>query len=283
MEKARAQEIDYAAARDTVAMRGSVQVTDATGILLADRVEANQVTGDSVAEGNVRVSYLAAPQGGTPNASTRRDEPLHVLAARAVSHKSSGLTEFTAAPGEQARMWQAGSAVQAPLLDFDRTGKTVTARNGVIAILTGAQGDPVRVTGSSTVYRDAARTLEIAGPVRVVDAGGIVTSKAATVYLLPVATPAKAPAANAGLLGGKVERVVATGAVVVEQPGRRATGERLLYTAADETFLLTGSPRLVDAERGTVTGASLRFKRGDESVVVSGEGGRVKTETQIKQ
>jgi lipopolysaccharide export system protein LptA len=43
----------------------------------------------------------------------------------------------------------------------------------------------------------------------------------------------------------------------------------------------------VDEVRGTVTGASLRFHTGDESVVVSnggsGAGQRVRTETQVKK
>ena len=128
-------------------------------------------------------------------------------------------------------------------------------------------------------YYDAARTAGGAGPVRVVDdAHGTLTAKDGTVYLLP----ASAGAAGS-LLGGKVDRVVGVGSVVVTQPGRKATGERLVYTAADETFVLTGAPKLTDAVNGTVTGTSIRFKRGDESVVVSGEGGRVRTETRVKQ
>ena len=72
------------------------------------------------------------------------------------------------------------------------------------------------------------------------------------------------------------------------QPGRKATGDKLVYTAVDETFVLTGSkavpPRMMDEERGTITGASLTFRSGDDSVVVKGgDGGRVTTETKLKQ
>ena len=91
-------------------------------------------------------------------------------------------------------------------------------------------------------------------------------------------------------MGGSVERVVATGHIEMEQPGRRATGEELVYTASDGMFVLTGTaavlPKVVDQQQGTVTGASLRFHSGDENVVVSNGGDsagqRVRTETRVK-
>jgi lipopolysaccharide export system protein LptA len=50
--------------------------------------------------------------------------------------------------------------------------------------------------------------------------------------------------------------------VDIQQPGFRATGERLVYTAGDQVFLLTGDsetpPQATDA-KGTTTGAALRF------------------------
>jgi lipopolysaccharide export system protein LptA len=86
--------------------------------------------------------------------------------------------------------------------------------------------------------------------------------------------------------------MVATGGVEVVQPGKRATGEQLVYTASDGMFVMTGSPgvppKMLDEAQGTITGASLRFHAGDNSVVVSngpdaGSGQRVRTETRVKQ
>ena len=93
-------------------------------------------------------------------------------------------------------------------------------------------------------------------------------------------------------MGGSVERIVVTGQVEMEQPGRRATGEQLVYTAVDSLFVLTGTaavpPKVMDEAQGMVTGASLRFHSGDESVVISngenaGAGQRVRTETRVKK
>lgn len=90
-------------------------------------------------------------------------------------------------------------------------------------------------------------------------------------------------------MGGSVERIVASGQIEMEQPGRRATGEQVVYTASDGMFVLTGTtavlPKVVDQQQGVVTGPSLSFHAGDENVVVSngGESGtRVRTETRVK-
>ncbi len=271
VEHGKSAALVYDAATDVVDLSGGVQLTDATSVLLADRVLANRASGEGTAEGGVRVSYLNA-------GAQKGSEPVHVMAGRAISHKASGLTDFFAAPGAKARMWQAGSAVEAPLLEFDRTKKIVVAKEGARAVLVGETGEPVRIFGTEMTYTDAARTVVVAGPLRVENADGMMTAKDGTVYLLPAAA-----GVAAGMPGGKVDRVVGVGSVVVTQPGRKATGERLVYTAADETFVLTGAPKLMDAVNGTVTGTSIRFKRGEQSVVVSGEGGRVRTETRVKQ
>jgi lipopolysaccharide export system protein LptA len=88
--------------------------------------------------------------------------------------------------------------------------------------------------------------------------------------------------------------VVATGHVDIQQPGVRATGERLVYTANDQVFLLTGDsknpPQATDAN-GTTTAAALRFHNtcdasGGVSVEALGEvpgepAQRVHTESRI--
>jgi lipopolysaccharide export system protein LptA len=72
---------------------------------------------------------------------------------------------------------------------------------------------------------------------------------------------------------GQVDRIIAEDQVVITQPTRHATGDRLVYTAADDKFVLTGGPGLpsiFDAERGKITGDSLTFYRHDDRVLVEG-------------
>ena len=59
--------------------------------------------------------------------------------------------------------------------------------------------------------------------------------------------------------------------VVIIQPGRKATGEQLVYTTADDKFVLTGGPpSIFDAEHGKITGVSLTLFRHDGRVLVEG-------------
>ncbi len=313
MQRAKADMANYDAKADRLSMSGAVEVQDADSALFADRVQIDHATGDSSADGSVRVSYLQAGSAA---------EPMHVLAARAVSHNDSGVSEFYGGPsfGGRAKMWQGGSQVEAPLLEFHRTERTVVAKDehgtggaagAVHALLvdTGsgdpkqgvkAPSPPVRVVSREMTYDDAKRQVHFAGDVRVQDKEGTMHSDTATVYLLPPSAakssatklPAQSTSGGSPMsLGGRVDHIIGAGAVELEQPGRRATGERLVYTAADQTFVLTGTaadpPKMVDRLQGSVTGASLRFTSGEDSVVISGkadgvENRRVHSEVKMK-
>jgi lipopolysaccharide export system protein LptA len=77
--------------------------------------------------------------------------------------------------------------------------------------------------------------------------------------------------------------MVAQDSVVIQQPGRRAEGEKLVYTAADDKFVLTGGPpSIFDAEQGKITGVSLTFFRRDDRVLVEGKASSpVVTQTRV--
>ncbi|HWI69127.1 MAG TPA: hypothetical protein VNS88_12240, partial [Nitrospiraceae bacterium] len=72
---------------------------------------------------------------------------------------------------------------------------------------------------------------------------------------------------------GRLDLLVAQGDVTIQQTNRRAQGQTLTYTAADDKFVLTGGPPCIfDAEQGKITGVSLTFFRRDDRVLVEGEG-----------
>ena len=83
----------------------------------------------------------------------------------------------------------------------------------------------------------------------------------------------------------QVSKLVARGAVELQQPGRKGSGEQLDYTAQDGKFVLTGTsaapPRLTDQVRGTVTGNALIFDDRDDSVMVSGGPSKAVTQTRV--
>jgi len=58
------------------------------------------------------------------------------------------------------------------------------------------------------------------------------------------------------------------------QQGRRGTGTRLVYSASDGQFVLTGDsahpPEVIDPIQGTVTGQALTFSSLTQAIIVSG-------------
>ena len=81
--------------------------------------------------------------------------------------------------------------------------------------------------------------------------------------------------------------MIATGNVVFTQPGRKGTGEKLVYTADDGKYVLTGTeaarPLMWDRVNGTTTGEALIFNSQDDKVVVSGGKSSAVTETRARK
>jgi lipopolysaccharide export system protein LptA len=304
-EKARATRAVYDGAAQKLTLTGNVQVSNAGSTLWADRVAMEQKTGDATADGAVKASYTVSGKGS---------EPVHVLAARAVLKHDAGEAIFYGAEGRPARLWQGASQVEAPMLQFEQKNRRLVARSdgpgavhtvlvngGTAKPVSGKKGkaEVVRVTSRELTYSDLTRQAEFTGGVQVESADGRMRGQQAVVYLQPAKkpgtaehkpSPAGAPAIQSGFMGGSVERMVATGNIEIDQPGRRASGERVVYTASDGMFVMTGTvvapPKIVDDTRGTITGTSLKFHASDESVVVSNERNskqRVRTETRVKK
>ncbi len=82
-----------------------------------------------------------------------------------------------------------------------------------------------------------------------------------------------------------MDHIVATTHVLVQQQERRAEGEKLVYTAASGSYVMTGgSPMLSDPVNGTVRGDSLTFYSHDDRVVVEGNGSsRAVTHTHVSR
>jgi lipopolysaccharide export system protein LptA len=122
----------------------------------------------------------------------------------------------------------------------------------------------VHIASGGLIYSGILRQADFTGGFRADTSDATIQANQGIVYLQQAASTDSATGKSAAppSLAGGLERVVATGHVGIEQPGLRATGERLLYTASDQVYLLMGDsndpPKAVDAQ-GTTTGAALRF------------------------
>jgi lipopolysaccharide export system protein LptA len=294
---ATAQRAAYDAATQIMQLTGNPHIQDPSGELSAASIEMERTTGNANATGGVKATYRQT--NGQQNVQLGGSGPVHVVADRAHLDKPADLTTFYGKEGEPARMWQGSDSVAAPVLELSRAHATLSAHgpagvaNAVNAVFTGSAKDAtakdqksqpsvVRLQSRTLFYDDNDRKAVFSGAVVAQTSSGQVHSNFMDVYFTP-AGGAQPSGETPG--GGQVSRIVARGAVELEQPGRKGAGEELTYTAADGKFVLTGTsaapPRLTDQSRGTVTGNSLIFNDRDDSVEVSGGDGKAVTQTRV--
>ena len=188
------------------------------------------------------------------------------------------------------RLWQTANVVRAPKMDFDNEKRSITAQSDDSQKVSSlfvqqSQQDgkltPIDVTADKLTYVDEQRRARYSSNVIARASDGTLTTDQLDVFLKSADRPASAKADPPEQAGqrkvsppsaeapSKIDHMVATGKVIVTQPNRRAVGDRLVYTADDAKYVLTGkSPSIFDAEHGTVWGDSLTFYSRDDRVLV---------------
>jgi lipopolysaccharide export system protein LptA len=278
----------YTPADRIVVLTGSPRVAEGAMITTARTIRINRASDDAFAEGDVKSTYneLKEQPNGALLASA---SPIHVTAATMTAHNSPAIALYEG----NARLWQDANIIEAPSIQFDRDHRSLlaqgTAAQPVSTVLVqtaaGHPGKPgevkankraadkgadaVAIRAARLSYADGDRCAHYEGGV--VAQGPTFTASAASmdVFLLPRSEVSSNQSLTSS---GRLDRMVAQGGVTVQQPSRRAEGKTLVYTAADNKFVLTGGPpSIFDAERGKITGVSLTFFRADDRVLVEGE------------
>lgn len=277
-QKAWAQQGTYTDADQTLTLTGAPRVVDSGMTTTAQTFRFNRNTGDAIADGNVKSTYsdLKPDPNGALLASS---DPIHVISRTMTAHRSPAIAVYTG----NARLWQNANIVEAPTLQFDRDHRTLVAEGNatqsvktvLVQIDKDGKATPVTINSAHLTYNDAARTIFLQGGVTATGADTKMTSQQMTVYLVARSQEQSAPkasgATNPAGTPGQIEKIIAENNVVIVEPARRGTGDRLVYTAADDKFVLTGGPpSIFDAERGKITGDSLTFFRHDDRVLVEG-------------
>ncbi len=257
------------------------RVHNDTLALTATDVDYRRNSGDAVARGDVRSTFLQPPvpgdkKGGTaPGAAT--PSPVHIVAASAEMTRSTDAGVFRGDGQALARMWQGANSISAPVLEMAKQGGELQAHGeagahaAVHAVFSGSAGGKAtigsggavtRVLADRLLYSDSTRMADFLGSVVAQQGSATVHADDAQVFLTEALQGQ----------GSQLDRMVATGHVALTEPGRHGAGDKLVYTAADGNYLLTGTanepPRATDAQRGATTGAALLFRSGDDSVEV---------------
>jgi lipopolysaccharide export system protein LptA len=307
----------YTTGDRVLVLAGSPRVSDGGMVTTAKTIRIDRTTDDAIAEGDVKSTYneLNEQPDGALLASA---SPIHVTAATMTAHNSQAVALYQG----NARLWQDANLIEAPSIKFDRDRRTLvaqgTAAQPVSTTLVqgkaeskpgmappsrakadqtsaprggkhqsnpkshekGDESSPIAISAARLSYSDPERRAHYDGGVTARGTGFTATSVEMDVYLLP-----RSQASNSQSLTSpsRLNRMVAQGKVVIDQPRRRAEGNTLVYTAADDKFVLTGGPpSIFDAELGKITGGSLTFFRHDDRVLVEGEANTpVVTQTRV--
>jgi lipopolysaccharide export system protein LptA len=266
-----ADQARYTPADQMLLLTGSPRIVDKGLTTTAHTLRINRSTGDGFAEGEVKSTYSdlkPIPSGGFLASSS----PVHVTARSMTAHRAPAVALYTG----DARLWQDDNVVQAPSIEFDRNRRSMDAssspKQAVSTLL--VQSDksgkitPVRITSRHLTYADNDRRAHFEGDVEVRGEDLTIAAKQMDFFL----TGTNQTTGNLSPTpAGKLDRVVAWDHVLLTQPGRRGTGDQLIYTAADDKFVLSGGPPCIfDAEHGKVTGVSLTMFRRDDRVVAEG-------------
>jgi len=285
----------YTPANQVLQLTGSPRISNAGMATTANTIRINRATGDAFADGDVKSTYSEL-QERPDGALLASSSPIHVTARTMTAHNSPVVASYAG----NARLWQDANIVEAPSIQFDRERRFVIAEGNTakpvqtVIVQPEKAGSaqtqdagkstniatPITITALRLTYADSDRTIHYEGGVNVKGADFTASAKTLSAYLLPH----RQTSVNQPIAGpGQLDHMVADGSVIIQQPKRRAEGQKLVYTAAEDKFVLTGGPpSIFDAEQGKITGVSLTFFRRDDRVLVEGEtGSPVVTTTRV--
>jgi lipopolysaccharide export system protein LptA len=268
--QARGEKAKYIPANEIIELTGSPRVTDKGLSTTAQVVRMNRASGDATAEGNVKSTYndLREQPNGALLASA---SPIHITARNMVVHRTSAIATYSG----DARIWQDANVVEAPSIQFDRDHRSVVAEGdgkpvstALVQMNRDGSATPVAITSKRLTYTDDQHRVHFESGVVVRGSDVTITSDHVDAYMVP---RSQATGARSVKGQGQLDHIIAEGDVVVEQLARRAEGDKLVYTASDDEFVLTGkSPSIFDAEHGKITANSLTFYKRDDRVLVEG-------------
>jgi lipopolysaccharide export system protein LptA len=261
----------YTPADQILTLTNSARVIDKNMTTTARTMRMNRATGDAFADGDVKSTYSdMKPQ---PNgALLATSSPIHVTSRSMTAHRSPAVALYTG----DARLWQDANLIEAPSIEFDRDRRTVTAHSSanqkvstaLVQTEKSGKSTPVLVTSDDLNYSDNDRKAHFEGNVVAKGTDSTITANRMDVFLQARSQTSPNQSVTSS---GKIDYIVAEESVVITQPARRGTGDKLVYTAADDKFVLTGGPpSIFDAEHGKVTGVSLTLFRHDDRVLVEG-------------
>lgn len=270
----------YTASNQTVAMRGKPLLWDSSSRANADEIDANVETGESFLRGRVRTTYYSREKTGGAAPFKKDKAPVTIASDRATVKHNEGAARYTG----NVRAWQDSDFIRADNMELDNGEKMMTAWGNAQSVFYDFEREveknrkevvPVFATADKIVYTDSNRTAHYEGTVKIKQGTDQIDAAVADAVMDDK---------------HKLVQLTASSNVVMTQPQRRATGDQVVYTAANDTAILTalaGKMAMVeDKERDAVTKSEkLTLHLRDARIEAGSESGskkRVKTTHRIQ-
>lgn len=237
----------------------------------AQEIDWNTATQISELRGGVSTTFYNGGAMGSASPFSNGKKPVFITSVEAIFDRNSD----TAVYSGNARAWQDDNYVRADKLTVLQAQGKLVAEGSVQSGLYDAKVNrggkeskvPVFASANSMTYNRDGRTLSYRGNADIRQGTDRITAEAADVFLSEK---------------NEVSRTVADGSVVITQPGRRATGGHVEYSAETEIAILQGDPATVnDAENGSTSGSQITVYFRENRFVGSGRG-RQNPNTRVK-
>ena len=220
-----------------------------------------------IARGNVQSVSQPVKKGGPATAQAhvpgllQDDQPANVTAPALDYNGALDKAVYTGG----ARLWQKDTAIAADTITIDEKTGDLFASGQVRSTLPLEQVDSktnqrTKVSSIATAkdlhYEDALRRATYTTDAHVNGPQGDLRAVKIELYLVEG--------------GGSLEKAEAYDQVTLKDALRTAKGQRMTYFAADERYLMTGSPVSILEECRETTGKTLTFYRSVDRVLVDG-------------
>jgi len=199
----------------------------------------------------------------------KQDKPVIVLANGLDYDGSASTGVYTGA----AQLFQGDTSIKGETISIDNKSGNLSASGGVTTTTVleqvGKDKKKQRVhsvaTSKEIKYEDADRRLTYQTDAHMSGPDGDMNAARIDLYLKPS--------------GDELERAEAFENVTLREQNRETTGSKMIYTTADETYVVTGAPvKIVDECRRETIGKTLTFNKGTDRIVVDG-GAQIRTQT----
>jgi LPS export ABC transporter protein LptC/lipopolysaccharide transport protein LptA len=235
------------------------------------------------ATGNVRSELKPPPKPKPGEASDvkmpsmlKQDQPVNVLGEKLDYDGTTSKSTYTGA----ARLFQGDTSIKGDTIVIDNKGGNLTASGGITTttvLETNSTKDtkgtkdtkrdrrPSIATAKDLKYDDADRRLTYTGDAHMTGPEGDMTAARIELYLKES--------------GDELERAEAYEKLTLREQNRETRGEKMIYTTANETYVITGAPvKIVDQCQRETVGKTLTFNKGTDSIVVDGNS-QIRTQT----